>query len=253
MLWQYGGPGTHVDSDVPSRGERWQARCSPTPGRATAREVHENLAVAIDAGFLAEGQALVPETVAQEFGVSLPAAREAIGQLHACGLVRVAVNGRWVVATAAYRSLSCRLEVLVELECLAARLAARRITPSQAASLRGATAEPRPTDPADGSADTDRRFHELIHVGSGNPVLGQRIMQLREQLPPALRWCRSETPKARAAAHADHARILSAVLGGQAEAAADAMRAHLLIEASLAGANTRFAASEPAPVSRGPA
>src|SRR5919106_394881 len=105
------------------------------PNVVRIREALEN---AIVDGRFPPGAKLDPEALAREFDVSRTPIREALQQLEASGLVRVAAKRGTFVSEWSVEELAERFEVMAELEAMCARLAARRITQTELDELEAA-------------------------------------------------------------------------------------------------------------------
>src|SRR5688572_14347173 len=100
---------------------------------ANAVRIREALENAIVDGRYSPGSRLDPEALAREFDCSRTPIREALQQLEASGLVRVAAKRGTFVSEWSVEELAERFEVMAELEAMCARLAARRITEDELA------------------------------------------------------------------------------------------------------------------------
>ncbi|MCD2469627.1 FCD domain-containing protein [Jiella sp. MQZ9-1] len=120
---------------------------------------------------------------------------------------------------------------MAELEALCAKLCAQHLSGAALQDLmalhhRGASA----------AAENDimayrihnERFHTAIYAGSQNEFLERTTLAVRRRLAPFrnLQFEGSHRPKA---SHAEHAVIVDAIIEGDAERAAAAMRKHILI------------------------
>ena len=106
---------------------------STVPNTVRVREALEN---AIVDGRYPPGSRLDPEALAREFDCSRTPIREALQQLEASGLVRVAAKRGTFVSEWSVEELAERFEVMAELEAMCARLAARRISDAELRSSR---------------------------------------------------------------------------------------------------------------------
>ena len=104
----------------------------------TVVRIREALENAIVDGQFPPGAKLDPEALAREFEVSRTPIREALQQLEASGLVRVAAKRGTFVSEWSVEELAERFEVMAEIEAMCARLAARRITDAELAELEAA-------------------------------------------------------------------------------------------------------------------
>lgn len=182
---------------------------------------------------LAAGSRISMDGLARDLGVSPTPVREALARLDADGLVSKRPLVGYTVAplldTAAFEDL---FAMRLLLEPQAARLAAAHVATER--SLRDGiaeVAEAMATIP-EGSgyavyreqAAADARFHDAIASASGSPLLRESIDRLRSHMHLYRLYWRSGI--AAETAH-EHDRIVRALRTGDADAAAEAMRAHV--------------------------
>ena len=167
----------------------------------------ERLAGAIQAqvlrGDVPVGTRLRQEALAEEFGVSRTPVREALRQLQATGLVELLPNRGAVVRGPSAREIREAYEVRAELEGLAARLAAERISDRDLVRLREAQTlfrksvttliarRARRTVPwKDESVwvQANDLFHQAILDAAGNARLNHTIADLHRSFPRDLTW-----------------------------------------------------------------
>ncbi|CAN7336122.1 GntR family transcriptional regulator [Rhizobacter sp. LjRoot28] len=226
-----------------------------TPSRINlSNRIRATLEEEITSGALVAGSRIDEQALMARFEVSRTPAREALLQLLSAGLVTSVPRHGTVVATISVAEYVAMLEVLTELESLAARLAARRMPAAQRSALQEAEAECRSAaaaQDADAYGRANRRFHELIYDGSLNEVLSRQLrsMRLRMRHPQSALFDR---PGRIRHSLAEHQALLKAILDGDEEAAARAMSTHISSGgnvyadaiASLPGTSRGF---EPAP------
>jgi DNA-binding GntR family transcriptional regulator len=196
-------------------------------------QVTSALRRAIVSGLLPPGEALSEALLARRFGVSRTPVREALKQLERERLVEVVPRvGTYVRKPTAGEILDALL-VKEPLEGMAARLLAGRADAPERAELAAVTVE------LEGAAaagdvprvvETNQRFHDLIHRGSGSARLRfqlelllnelrvphQRLVSLTLSRPARLRRMLEE-----------HRRIVAAIDAGDPAGAERAMRAHV--------------------------
>jgi DNA-binding FadR family transcriptional regulator len=174
-----------------------------------------------------------------ELGTSRGPLREALKSLQAQGIVEVRHGYGTFVGPASAdamlpwlafraRSVSTLLDLLDIREMieigLTRRLAAQGPSPDTVAALRACLATMR-TGTASGSADADRRFHEIVCDAAGNPLARDLVRVFwqtyagTEHVIGARRTDATELVDR-------HERIVTAVLAGDAAAAEDAVRLH---------------------------
>jgi DNA-binding GntR family transcriptional regulator len=183
---------------------------------------------AIAAGRYEPGQPLRQETLAADFGVSVPPVREALKTLEAEGQVVYAPRRGYSVARLSRAELreAYRIRDLLETEAISR--AVGTLTRDDLARMRGAV---RDMDRAQRSADVaamtaaNRRFHFTVFEAAAMPRMADMIRML---------WDGTDHYRSRyfaTAAHrdrvrAEHAEIMQAVAGGDAAAAAELSRRH---------------------------
>jgi len=191
--------------------------------------IREALETEIVSGQLYAGSRIDEQELMERFNVSRTPAREAIQQLTTAGLVTNVPRHGAVVATLSLVEYIAMLEMLTELEGLAARLAARRMPAAQRrvleAALRGCE-EAATRDDAVAYERENRLFHETIYDGSLNDVLARqlRLMRLRMRHPQRSLFDR---PNRIRNSLAEHRTILAAILAGDEDGADRAMAMHI--------------------------
>ena len=211
------------------------ARKAKAVATRRADELRTRLESEIASGELGPGTRLDETRLAERFGVSRTPVREALQQLSTAGLVELRPRQGAVVAAMTVQQLLQMFEVMAELEALCARLAARRITPEQRKTLSrshatcGALAETR--DP-EAYYDENRHFHEVIYAASQNAYLQNSTRVLRNRLQPYRRF-QLNHPGRIDRSLAEHDAVVKAILEGDGERAAAAMRDHVTIQGDL--------------------
>ncbi|WP_030611100.1 FadR/GntR family transcriptional regulator [Streptomyces fulvoviolaceus] len=203
----------------------------------------ERLRAQITGGDWPVGTRLPGETtLAKELGVGRSTVREALRALAGAGLVQPRQGaGVFVIATESVEDWPARLrraavtdvyEVRMAVEVHAARLAAGRRTSEDVAALELALAGRRAASASDDVAfvDADIAFHAAVVAAAHNPVLADLFTEftpvLRKGLVDllALTGLRTDDPNT---ADDAHAALVGAVADGDAEAAAEILRAEL--------------------------
>ena len=189
-------------------------------------DAYQMILQAIDTGVYRPGDRLVESELAERFGVSRTPIREALQRLETQSLL--SRDGRsLIVASLDHNEMSELYVVRSELEALAARLAARHATDEEVRVLRRLIEDDqkRIGDPA-ALARSNRQFHRQVHLASHNRFLVQQLdlvyrsMALMATTSLAIEG-RGET------ALAEHGAIVDAIASRDADAAADAFRAHI--------------------------
>ena len=199
------------------------------------------------AGRLEQGTRLVECDLTARFGVSRGPVREALRRLAAEGLIEHTAHRGAEVRRLSARAIAELFQIRVEMEALAARLAAERADEDARASFFAAIApifdERRRAGP--GYFAENAAFHDSLMALAGNAQLSELSSRLR--LPLIMAQVGDVlTPAVVATSIAEHRAIAEAILRRDAEAAAAAMRAHLRRAAKLA-AGRRAAANDVAP------
>lgn len=217
-------------------------------------------------GVMAPGVKLPTEkTLSAEFGVSRAVVREAISRLKAEGYV-ASRQGAGAFVEARPGQASFRLDEAADsasaettthvfelryiVETAAAALAASRRTDADLARMREALLRMRVAvaEGADGTqADDD--FHVAIATATGNPALVRFIRFVGHQFFTSREptWNAEGHATGRAeAAQAEHERMFEAIAAGDAAAAREAARVHMVEAARRVGIDTDH--WDPAPV-----
>jgi DNA-binding GntR family transcriptional regulator len=187
------------------------------------------LADEIVSGLLAPGQALDEQDLAERFGVSRTPVREAIRQLSASGLVQVRPHRGAFVALPTQDQLHDMFEAMAELEALCAGLSARNMTAAERHALEAIHQELRGLvhqgDPLR-YHECNETFHGAIYAGTHNGYLAEMTLMTRKRVAP-FRRAQFRTTGRLADSWQEHDLIVQAILRGDRQAAAEAMRAHI--------------------------
>lgn len=202
--------------------------------RLVVDDVYDQLVELIVDGHVAPEDALSIDALAREFGVSTSPVREALARLESTGLIRrAAMRGYRVAPALDAGELGQLLEARLLIEPGAARRAAE-VSPREdtVAALDDAVSDltlaPR------GSSyesfrdyyEADRHFHHAVMVGTGNRFLVQSYEALGGQFQRFRLFSGRGVTDADATI-AEHRAVRDAIAAGNADAAAQAMRAHL--------------------------
>jgi GntR family transcriptional regulator, transcriptional repressor for pyruvate dehydrogenase complex len=212
------------------------------------QQVEKQLREAIMSGQFGQGDKLPPETeLAEQFGVSRPTVREALGALVSSGLIRKVpgVAGGSFVNTVTPDSLGRMLSESVDtilrlgtlqigeltelrkvLEVPSARWAAAHRTDADVATLHSIVQKQRETTIDDPKIpEYDFEFHTTISQASGNRLLASFVAAVHGATHPVEYL--EVTPKVGSHTVKQHMAIVSAIEAGDGEAAAQAMETHL--------------------------
>jgi len=198
--------------------------------RATA--VVQALEQDILAGVLQPGDRLDERQLGERFGLSRTPIREALLRLAAIGLAVSEPRRGTVVAEVTLAELIEMFEVMVELEALCARLAARRMTPAQITRLEARHAAAQPLAEAadhDGYYLANVRFHEALYAGARNAFLERQTLYLSRRLSP-YRRLQLRRPGRLATSNREHGQIIEAIRKADGEAASHIMRDHVTVQ-----------------------
>ncbi|RRH72396.1 GntR family transcriptional regulator [Falsigemmobacter faecalis] len=206
-----------------------------------ASRIVRELTEAILTGRLGSGARLEETLIAEHFGASRTPVREALRELSALGLVEMAPHRGASVARIDDEVLLDRFEAMAELEAVAGRLAALRITPEAAQGLIAeveAAASLVEADDREGFRAHNRAFHNAIYEATGNQTLIRAIRQVRMSVA-VFRARQFDLARRLESSHAEHREIAAAIAAGDAVKAADLLRHHLLIVRKAAAQHLR--------------
>ncbi|MGE0286104.1 MAG: GntR family transcriptional regulator [Bradyrhizobium sp.] len=205
-------------------------RPAPRPVRITrAEELRLQLADEIVRGQLAPGAPLDETEIARRFSVSRTPVREALRQLAASGLIEARAHRGAVVARPTLKRLNGMFEAMAELEALCAGLAAERMAATERAGLEAIHKELRMLSHAGNPErfhEVNERFHNAIYAGSQNGYIAEMALATRVRVQP-FRRAQFRNLGRLAKSHAEHDRVVVAIMRGDRTGAANAMRAHI--------------------------
>ncbi|WP_430417925.1 GntR family transcriptional regulator [Methylibium petroleiphilum] len=191
----------------------------------------------IATGELAPGSTLDEATLVERHGVSRTPVREALIQLSAEGLIELRPRRGAVVAAIGPARLIEMFEVMSELEAMCGRLAARRMTDKERAELvraHQACEQARSDSDPEAYYLCNERFHFTLYEGSHNGFLNEQAQSLNRRLRP-YRRLQLRVRNRMNTSFAEHDAIVRAVLTGDAEAAANTLRAHVVVQGERFG------------------
>jgi DNA-binding GntR family transcriptional regulator len=194
-----------------------------------SEELRSALEELIVSGALQPGERLDEAELAARFKVSRTPVREALKALIATGLLEVKARQGVMVATISIPILLEMFQMMAALEGLCAKLAARRATVAQKASLREIHA--RLTEALAGSDpesfyDINSEFHDLLYDAAHTHFLAGQTRALRKRVA-AYRRHVTHQPGRMAATIGEHQRILDAIERADPEAAFKAASEHV--------------------------
>jgi len=194
-----------------------------------AEELRLQLADEIVRGALPPGAPLDETDIARRFNVSRTPVREALRQLAASGLVETRAHRGAVVARPTLDRLTGMFEAMAELEAICAGLAAERMTPVERQRLEAVHEELRVLSYAgnpDRFHEVNERFHNTIYAGSQNTYIAEMTLATRVRVQP-FRRAQFRNLGRLAKSHAEHDRVVVAIMRGDKAGAELAMRAHI--------------------------
>ena len=202
------------------------------PSAAPAR-LRQIFLAAIQSGALAPGARLKETELVNALSVSRTPLREALAALRAEGILERDDDGLHV-RRLGWRDVRSLYELRGTLEAMAAQLAAQNATKPERQVI-GSICEAEAVLIDEGAAPEmlarhNRQFHHAILQAAGNRFLSESLERL-SRLMVLLGATAYSLPERTAAIRAEHESINDAIQKGNAEAASNAMHAHL--EAAL--------------------
>jgi DNA-binding GntR family transcriptional regulator len=177
-------------------------------------------------GELAPETSLDQEALADWLGLSTTPVREALRRLESERLVVSRAHRDTVVAPLSLDTVEEVYAVRLSLDPLAAARAATRAGTDEREQILGVSLENPVKDDPLSKVYFNRHLHRSIYAASGNTVLIDILDSLWD-LTDRYRLIVSKDTTAIEAAHEEHAAIVSAVVEGQPDLAAELMREHL--------------------------
>lgn len=193
--------------------------------------VKKQLETEIHDGTLLPGDALDELGLSKRFEVSRTPVREALLQLSAQGLVKIVPRSGIYVARLSIPELLAMFELLAELESVCAKLATRRMSAAEVARLQSAhecAARCCEALDSDAYARANAQFHSVLYDGCHNLFLKRQIVSIRRRTQVYRQNLFARTARI-AVSHADHEKVVDAIVRGDAESAAQHMLEHISI------------------------
>jgi DNA-binding GntR family transcriptional regulator len=194
-----------------------------------AAMLRRQLADEIITGKLDPGKRLDERELAARFGLSRTPVREALRQLAAIGLAELRPHRGVIVAQPDIDRLSETFELMADLESLCTRYAAMRMTAAERRVLEAchlSSGELVRRGDRERYATHNIDFHETIYRGSHNRTLEEMAQVVRRRLAPYRRGQFAVLGRL-ALSFAEHDRVVSAIVRGEAATAAAAMHVHV--------------------------
>lgn len=200
-----------------------------SPALRRAEEIRATLQAEIEGGTLPPGTALDEKALTERFGVSRTPVREALQQLVARDLVRITRRHGVTVSKLSVNKVRGILEFISELEGVASKLAARRLTTELGHQLTEALAaceQAQRRGDADAYAAANNAFHDAIYLAARNDYLVDNLRTSRRMIK-RYSFGPLFTPRQMASSYADHQQIEKAIQAGDEMAAAQASKRHV--------------------------
>lgn len=195
------------------------------PGNSVER-VRRHLARQIIQGGLRPGARLVEQEICRRVGLSRSPVREALRLLAAEGLVELHARRGARVRQISRKEVEDLFQVFEELEVLASRLAASRLTAGaviRLAALLGRMRQAARRGNVRQYFRLNAALHEIIYRAGGNEKLAQLLLNLGQQVT-RLRYLALSTPGRLARSVAEHQALLAALREGDEKAVVELVR-----------------------------
>jgi DNA-binding GntR family transcriptional regulator len=207
---------------------------APSPRTRAVAETRSDalrrqLADEIITGQLCPGERLDERELAARFGLSRTPVREALRQLAAIGLAELRPHRGVIVARPDDNHLAESFELMADLESLCTRYAAIRMSATERRALEArhlSSGELVRRGDRERYAAHNIELHELIYRGSHNRALEETAQAVRRRLAPYRRGQFAVLGRL-ALSFAEHDRVISAIVRGDAASAGAAMHAHV--------------------------
>jgi DNA-binding GntR family transcriptional regulator len=207
---------------------------APAPAGTQSNQLAQQLEEMIFSGQLRPGEKIEEAMIAAQFGVSRTPVREAIQRLVATGMVEVRRRKGTIVTQLTMPRLIGMIEMMAEMDILAARLAARRATPEERDHLRDILARAR-SAVGDQLAYTrlNREFHWALYAATHNHYLEDVALRTWKVLQP-YRNFRLDQAARRKSSLAEHESIYEAIRTSDGDLAAQKMASHVKVGGVIA-------------------
>jgi DNA-binding GntR family transcriptional regulator len=211
-------------------------KTSALEGTTRADRLADEIAASVLSGEFKPGLRLDEKTLAERYAVSRTPVREALRQLASTGLIDFKPRRGATVVRATSAQLEALFGAMAEMEATCARLSALSMTPLERrrlSSLHDSMHDFVVKNDKDAFAAANLTFHVDIYQGAHNSVLADFANGLRRRLAP-FRRAQFRAQGRLARSHEEHAKVVEAILAGDAAAAHAAMFHHMsLIEESF--------------------
>ncbi|MEU0210751.1 GntR family transcriptional regulator [Streptomyces canus] len=213
---------------------------SPPGKQMLSEQVYAHIRDAIMRGDHAPGDALKPQDLAKEQGVSLAVVREALVRVVGEGLADRLPNRGFAVPAFSDRRWQEITEARRTIEPVLLRMSVERGDVDWEARVRAAhhrLARTPPYEPEEGEyyssawSEAHRVFHRTLLEGCGNPVLLETFDRMWTASELARRWSAHHNPARDAIG--EHRRLEEAALARDADTAAEVLVQHLTRTAAV--------------------
>lgn len=180
----------------------------------------------------APGERLDETRLAEEYHVSRTPIREALKQLAETGLIEIRHRRGAIVANPQPHEILERFEVMSELEGAAGARAAQRLTDDDKTALvvaHEACMESARSEDSDRYYYDNEQFHKVIYAASHCGFLAEQCLMLHRRLRPYRRLQLRVRNRMRSSIH-EHSQIVDAIVAGDAAAARELLRSHVVIQ-----------------------
>jgi DNA-binding GntR family transcriptional regulator len=203
----------------------------PLPRRTIGDDVLDTLRKSIIAGAFAPGDHIAEGSLGQQLGVSRAPVREAMMQLEREGLLVFDKRGAALVKTFTEDDFEEIFSLRLELETMAARLACRNFSATDAERMADNIERTRTASRLLELTLLDVEFHDLMVQAARHSRLAMCWATLRHQLEFWLARMQSRlaapVPKTREATVRNHQGLLTALRSGNERRAVKAIREHI--------------------------
>jgi len=200
--------------------------------RTRADEIRDVIEEHIGTGVFPPGMRLDQGSLAEFFPVSRTPLREALIQLSSIGVTSMRARRGIVVPEFSPARLLEMFEVMAELEAMATRHAARRMSDTERSLMETAHEESRPAceaEDADAYWNKTERFYKLLYTCSHSDFLAEQSLVLFRRLRPYRRLDLQSRSRIRKSFH-ERSAIVDALVAADGNLAADRLRKHVLIQ-----------------------
>ena len=195
------------------------------------QKLRDAVETAILRGEFPPGARLDETLLAKRFGVSRTPIREALNQLVAAGLLERRPRRGVTVATVSSARLMEMFEVMAQLEGLAGKLAARRLSKADLLVLRECheACQAASCTTPDAYYYANERFHQAIYTASHSDFLAEQCVTLSRRLRP-FRRMQLEVRNRVVTSFGEHEAILAAIEEHREDDAERLLHGHVMIQ-----------------------